>query len=304
MKKNLKAELEKIVNEMIQSMEENPSGEWIKSWTVGNGLAKNFITKKSYRGFNSFYLPFIMNKRGYKAPYFLTFKQVKDKGGQVNKGAKSIPVFFYKMLNITDTFEDDKTGETVSQNKKIPMLREYKVFNIEDTNLDYELPNTEEVTNNFKDLIIDNFIEDTGANISYGGDKACFIPSLDVINMPELKQFNNSANFYSTLFHELTHWTGSAKRLKRDMGGSFGSESYAFEELIAELGSAFLCSYFGVDIETCQHPEYLNSWLKALKEKPSLLWKASSQSQAAFDYLIELSEKAEIEREAELNKVA
>lgn len=291
MQNSIKDALHGLVQQMIDEMESGV-GSWTKMWSAPNGFPQNFLTKKEYRGFNFFYLSSVMERRGYKAPYFLTFNQVKEKGGQVNKGAKSIPVYFYKMLSFNESMEDVKTGEDSLVSKTVPLLREYRVFNIEDTTLEYELP-TGETNNNERFARADKFIEDTGADIRYGGNRAFYTPNEDFIKVPELPYFNSSEDFYATTLHEITHWSGSSKRLDRLKMGSFGSKDYAFEELVAELGSVFLCSHLGISIENNQHPEYLASWIQKLRDDPQVLWRAASQAQQAFDYIRGLAENTE-----------
>lgn len=292
-KVNLHDGLHALVNKMIEQMEEG-TGQWVKSWSAPNGFPQNYITKKEYRGFNFFYLSNIMEERGYKAPYFLTFNQVKEKGGQVKKGAKSIPVYFYKMLSFNESMENVKTGEDSLVSKTVPLLREYRVFNIEDTTLEYVLP-IGETNDNERFARADKFIEDTGADIRYFGNRAFYRPDSDFIQVPELPYFKSSEDFYATTLHEITHWSGSSKRLDRLKTGSFGSKDYAFEELVAELGSVFLCSHLGISIENNQHPEYLASWIQKLRDDPQVLWRAASQAQQAFDYIRGLTEDVVIE---------
>jgi antirestriction protein ArdC len=282
MKNNLHEELHVLVEKMIEKMEDG-TGTWLKSWSAPHGFPKNFTTKKEYRGFNFFYLSDVMLERGYTAPYFLTFNQIKQLEGKVKKGSKSIPVYFYKMLNVTDK-------ETLEE-KTIPLLKRYRVFNIEDTDLEYELDQTP-LNNNERYQNVEEFVMETEAKIRYGGSRAFFSPSDDYIQIPKLEYFTDSDNYYSTLLHELTHWSGATTRLDRLKKGSMGSKNYAFEELVAELGSVFLCSHLGINIEKNQHPEYLQSWINSLKENPQILWQAASKAQQSFDYIKKLVENS------------
>jgi antirestriction protein ArdC len=278
-----------LVSKMIEKMEEG-TGTWVKSWSAPYGFPQNFVSKKEYRGFNFFYLSDVMVERGYTAPYFLTFKQVNEKGGKVKKGAKSISVYFYKIMNASTTVENEESGEFKILNKKIPLLKEYKVFNIEDTEgIEYELPEAN-YNNNERYNNAEAFIKNTQAQIKHGGNRAFFRPSGDFIQMPHLEQFIDSDNYYATLLHELTHWSGGPDRLARVMGKKHGDKEYAFEELVAELGSVFLCSLLGISIEKNQHPEYLQSWITSLRENPQILWKAASKAQEAFDFIVKTSE--------------
>lgn len=210
--------------------------------------------------------------------------------GGVKKGSKSLSVYFYKMMNYTN---NEEIGEETISFKTVPLLREYKVFNIEDTEgIDYELIDTP-VNDNARYKNTENFIQCVGADIRYGGASAfyCREPH-DYIQVPKLEYFKDSDNYYSTLLHELTHWSGASFRCDRKKGARKGDKDYAFEELIAELGSVFLCSHLGINIENNQHPEYLQSWISSLKENPQTLWKAASAAQKAFDYVKDIAENS------------
>ena len=127
-------------------------------------------------------------------------------------------------------------------------------------------------------------VMNTGANIKHGGNSAYYRPSEDYINMPIKSDFNDEAGYYATLLHELTHWSGFEKRLNRELGNKFGSPKYAFEELVAELGAAFLCQDFKIQGEL-RHSGYIESWLKCLKDNPNAIFKAAALAQKAADYI-------------------
>lgn len=277
---NLHKELHALVETMIKKMEDG-TGTWVKSWSAPNGFPQNFTTKKEYRGFNFFHLSNVMVEKGYTAPYFLTFNQLRTLKGKLKKGSKAVHVYFYKII--------EKEDEESSEKKVIPILRRYNVFNIEDTDIEYELENVQ-LNDNERYQIAEEFVSNTGAEIRYGGSTAYFSPSDDHIQCPKLEYFKDSDNYYATLLHELTHWSGASKRLDRLKKGSMGSKNYGFEELVAELGSVFLCSHLGINIEKNQHPEYLQGWINSLKEKPQILWQAASKAQQAFDYIVDIAE--------------
>ena len=133
------------------------------------------------------------------------------------------------------------------------------------------------------------FIANTKADIRIGGDKACFIPALDCINMPPLSAFKDIGSYYATAFHELGHWSGGEKRLNRELSSRFGTEAYAAEELVAELTSAFLCAELGVQGEL-RHAGYINHWIKLLKNDPKAIFTAASKASQAAHYLRSSSE--------------
>lgn len=286
---NIKDTLHDLVQLMIDEME-NGTGEWVKSWSAPNGFPQNMVSKKHYRGFNSIHLSMVASRKGYVAPYWLTFNQVKELGGMVKKGEKSTDIFFYKFLDKSKTIKDEETGEELVNLKHIPLLRMYKVFNIEQTEgIEYELPEPN-INNNERYINAEDFIQSTKADIRYGGDRAFYRPSDDFIQVPEIQFFTDSDNYYATLLHELTHWTGHDTRLDRDKHSRWGDNTYAFEELIAELGAVFLCSHLGISIEKNRHPEYLQGWVRSLREDPQILWRAASKAQEAFDYVVKAAE--------------
>jgi antirestriction protein ArdC len=290
MKKNsIKDEFAELVEKLIEKMETSDK-TWIKSWSVSHAdNLQNFVSKKAYRGANIFFLQMLMMERGHEAPFFMSFKQAQEKGGKVKKGAKGYPVYFFKILNKTVTMEDIKTGKNVEESINFPLLNKYVVFNIEDIEgIDYELPVIEKPNENQKIERAEQFIKNTNLKLKHGGNRAFYKPVFDYVQMPLLETFTDSNNYYSTLLHELTHWTGAADRVDRQKGKKFGDKQYAIEELIAEIGSAFLCSHLNIEIEECQHPEYLKSWCNSLRENPMILWKVASSAQKAFDYLLNL----------------
>lgn len=286
-KNGLKERLHTLVQKMIDEME-NSTGEWVKQWSAPNGLPCNYVSKKYYRGFNMFHLSMVAYAEGYEAPYWLTFNQVKSLGGRVKKGEKATDVFFYKILTRIEKPDEDQTDGEFEIKERIPLLRMYKVFNIEQTEgIDYELPEAK-INDNERYQNAEEFIDRTRAKIVYSGDIACYIHSEDLIRMPKLEYFTDSDAYYATLLHELTHWSGHSARLDRDRPKKWGDDVYAFEELIAELGAVFLCSHLCINIEKNRHPEYLKSWVEGLREDPHILWKAASRAQEAFDYLLKL----------------
>jgi len=244
----------------------------------------NAISNRPYSGINVV-LFWISKAEGYATSRYLTFKQAKEAGGHVRKGEKGMPLYFFKQLAI----QDKATGE----DKTIPMLREYTVFNVAQCD---DLPEhivtgkTSTTPKNPDDRAAeaDAFIAATGADFREGTGKPCYIPSKDFIAMPSFKDFHAAPNFYSVAFHELAHWTGAKSRLDRDFSGRFGTKQYAAEELVAELSAAFLCAEFGFDNEQ-QNAAYLASWIELLKEDKRAIFTAASKAQAAANYLRDLA---------------
>ena len=268
------ATYEKLLDNVIESMA-TAGADWVKPWSY-KGALRNLFTKKSYRGINIFFLSFAM--ASFKYPFFCTFKQAKQNGYNVKKGSKGNQIVFFNMIEVE---EDERI-------KKIPMLKTYTVFNVEQlegydlTTLDVEAKNNIELVEN-----AEQYVKNTKAKINLvDGDRAFYTVAGDAITMPKVEQFDNVEEYYSTLLHELTHWTGNAKRNDRDLSGGFGSKSYAFEELVAELGSVFLCNALEIEKSPAiNHAKYLNGWLQILREDKRALYRASSLAQKAVDYL-------------------
>ena len=262
---------EKITKRIIEKMEEGTS---IFQMPFTQGVAKNYVTGKAYRGINAILLD---------GGEYATFKQIKDAGGKVKKGSKSETVVFWKMVET----EDEETGERI----KIPFAKEYKVFRIGEHTEGIE-PKTvtqefEHEPIEFAESIIQGFeAKPRFTNIS---GRAYYRPSNDIVNVPPMKDFEDVNRYYSTFFHELVHSTGAENRLKRDgivNFDNFGSEQYSKEELIAELGAAMLCGITGIEKQTLdQSASYIKSWIKVLKNDHTLIVTASQQAQKAVDYI-------------------
>lgn len=274
-----------ITNKIIEQLEKG-TVTWRKPWKV-EGSPMNFVSKRPYRGLNVF----LLNSEGYSCPYWASFKQINKLGGKVKKGAKSSIIIYWKILDIED--RNDK-GEDVS--KKIPLLRYYRVFNLEQTEgIEYKTENKREKVNNIDECedIVNCFLDKP--KINHNEARAYYSPNLDYINMPKKDLFDNAESYYSTLFHELTHSTGAEHRVNRKSvveASYFGSENYSKEELVAELGASFLCGICGIENTTINNSvAYIQGWLKALKNDKKLIIYASAQAQKAVDYILKDREK-------------
>lgn len=261
------------------------AGKWQMPWHRGSGGRHpvNVASANKYRGVNVLGLWVEAQVNGFSSHLWGTFRQWADKGATVRKGQKASYVVFYKEIEI----DADAEGETSSRRRLF--ARATPVFNADQVDgfgvptvpisID-ELPNVED------------FIADTGATVIHGGGRACFIPKLDEIHIPLRTSFVGSATstateaYYSTLLHELTHWTAPSHRCNRDLSGRFGGEAYAMEELVAELGSAFLCAELGITIEPrADHAQYLAHWLTVLKADKRAIFTASSKASEAAAFL-------------------
>lgn len=275
-------ELYQAIADKVLEMMEKLGTDWLRPFSDSvkqSGGCYNVITKKPYRGINQLLLAWM----GYTSPAWASYKQWAEKGMPVRKGEKGAMVVYFSMIETKEI--DPKTGT----NKKIPMLKNYVVFNAEQCE-NYVAEKAEivdEPTQLERVLDADTFFNKTGARIRYiNQDRAYYSPSDDEISLPKIDGFINAERYYSTLGHEVVHWTGHSSRLNRLKMTGFGSPEYAQEELIAELGAAFLCAQLGINNEPrADHATYLNSWMKALKNDKKCFVKACSQATKSLDFL-------------------
>ena len=276
----MKRDLYQTVTDKIVAQMEQGVLPWRKDWSsVGSSIPMNATTERAYSGINVL-LFWSSADKGYAKPRYLTFKQARDAGGNVRKGEHGRKVYFYKQLTVTD--------KASGEEKDIPMLREYTVFNVAQCeNLPDRIANGEHVAPRNQDereADADAFIRATGADFREATGVPCYVPSKDFISIPAFGAFTSKPAFYATAFHELTHWTGAKSRLDRDLSTRFGTHAYALEELVAELGAAFLCAEFGFDVVS-RSAAYLDSWIKACKENPRAIFTAASKASKAAEYL-------------------
>lgn len=230
--------------------------------------------------------------KGFVAPVWMTFKQAKDLGGCVKKGEKASLSIIAKTFKKTETDED--TGEEIEQD--IPFMKGYSVFNVEQIEglpeKYYELAKEPEISPEQRIEAIEQFFANTGADIQEGGNRAYYAIGADHIQMPPFITFETAESYYSTLAHETTHWTRHPSRLDRDLGRKkWGDEGYAMEELVAELGSAYLGADLGLapDMQE-ENAAYIEGWLKVLKEDKRAIFTAAAHAQRAAELLHEYQE--------------
>lgn len=276
-----------ITDKIIKQME-TAGSDWLRPFSTIGGAPRNVVSNKPYQGINRLLLSLLAD-----CHLFATYKQWQDLGGQVRKGSKGFKVVKY------GTFEKEASNgdmETKAYLKGYTVFSANQVDNLpEHIQAQLAKPESNAFSNHAN---IDTFVANTGANISTdNSNQPCYIPSLDLICMPSSQNFSDNADgtalehYYSTLLHELTHWTGAKNRLDRKSGKRFGDTDYSFEELVAELGSAFLCSSLGLNVEPrADHAKYLNGWLKALKNDKGLIREAAKHAQKAVTYLEELQQ--------------
>jgi antirestriction protein ArdC len=251
---------------------------------VGNSRREhspcNAVTNRPYSGCNVILL-WMARAAGYGTPRVLTFKQALELGGHVRKGEYGTKVYFVKQLEIREDADEAPA-------RLVPMMREYTVFNVDQCEGLPDNVTTGKLTRvrnpDARDDLADQFLRSTGADIREGHGEAYYVPSRDFISMPAFEAFKGADHFYNVAFHELTHWTAHGSRLDRDLKNRFGSRNYAGEELIAELGAAFLCAEFGFDGDL-RHAGYIGHWIELLKADKRAFFTACSQASKAADYL-------------------
>jgi len=290
--------LDHVAKQLTELME-NEGINWTKSW-AGQGVPINASTGNAYQGVNFMWLSLMA--RQYEHNEWMTFKQAESMGCKI-KPNKDMPdgkstaqtVVFFKMMKKGKKYFNDYDKAQVAQGKTpmFPMLKYSKVFNVSQVE-GYE-PKSKPV-NHVKEIcekdtkMIDTYFANTGAVI--GSGEPCYIPSIDEIRMPSKDRFDSDVAYYGTLAHECIHWTGSKARLNRIKTSLFGTPDYAKEELVAEVGSVFICAQLGIEATPrADHARYLNGWLKAIKDDSKAMYRAFNQASKAVAYLNDLQEK-------------
>ena len=283
---------ETITNQIVTAIEEG-AGAYKMPWhRLSNDVTTpiNVASGRGYRGLNVFSLWMIAEAKHYQSGTWATYQQWQEKGAQVRKGEKSASVFFWKNLAA-----GEEQQPTEDENRARFVARAYNVFNADQVE-GYHVPDAPVLSESERIAEAEAFFQAIPAELNHGGSRACFVPSADIVQMPDFGAFTSARAYYSVLAHELTHWSGAKKRLDRDLSGRFGSESYAVEELVAELGAAFIAGRLALPSEPrTDHAPYIASWLKVLKNDSRAIFTAASKAQAAADYLAAFSKPPELE---------
>ncbi|BBK42802.1 antirestriction protein [Allostella vacuolata] len=279
----------RITDQIVADLEKGVR-PWMKPWSGGNTEGRIVRPLRHngepYRGINVLMLWSAAIEKCYAAPYWMTFRQAKEMGAHVRKGEQGTLVVYAGA--ITKVEADDATGEEAE--REIPFLKGYTVFNVQQIEglperyfpapepTSPALPRVERA---------ESFFAATGADIRHGGHRAFYAPGPDFVQMPPFEAFRDADSYYATLAHEVTHWTSHKSRLDRSFGRKrFGDEGYAMEELVAELGAAFLSADLALTPEVREdHAAYIGSWLKVLKGDKRAIFTAASHAQRAADFL-------------------
>jgi antirestriction protein ArdC len=298
----MKRDVYQTITDRIVSQLESGVRPWHQPWSASHTEGRVTLPLRHggipYRGVNIVNLWMAALDNGYCAPVWMTFKQAIDLGGCVRKGEKgTLTVYADK---ITRTEKDDRTGE--ENPLQIPYMKGYTVFNVEQID---GLPEKfyGKPAPRFEPLPriahAESFFASTRATIRHGGTRAFFARGTDHIQMPPFEAFRDPESYYATLAHESTHWTGHEARLARTFGKRFGDDQYAMEELVAELGAAFLCAGLELTPELREdHASYLDHWLKVLKADKRAIFTAAGHAQRAADFLHGLQQPAAMEAAA------
>jgi antirestriction protein ArdC len=267
------------ITERIIALLRQGTVPWHKPWTAKAGWPRNYVSRKPYRGINVF----LLHAMSYESPLWLTFRQAIQLGGSVRKGEKACPVVFWKKMPIKEEPSDKEKTRTV------PLLRLYHVFNVTQCDGLKDTPSVPEENGTLKPAEIVSGMPGRPV-IKHGMRLAFYSPLEDCIGLPLRERFDSEAAYFATLFHELAHSTGHEKRLKRatlSESQGFGSDPYCQEELVAELGAAYLCAHAEIIERTLDNSAaYLQSWLKRLESDPTLIVRAAAQAQKAADYIL------------------
>lgn len=286
------------VTETIVASLEEVRRPWHKPWSDGPTGALAVLPLRhngtAYRGVNVLLLWQAAILKGYRAPTWMTFKQAQSLGAHVRKGETGSMIVYANRVTKT---EADEHGEETE--RAIAFMKGYTVFNVEQIEglpAQYLPASTPTPKPSILETLADaeRFFAATGARFEHGGKRAYYSPSTDVIRLPHAEAFDDAESYAATKAHELIHWTGNKARLAREFGKRFGDDAYAFEELVAEMGAAFLCASLGVTPEVQpEHADYLSHWLRVLKADKRAIFTAAAQAQAAADYLYGLQPTVE-----------
>jgi antirestriction protein ArdC len=275
----------RVTNRIIEAMEAGAKGGRMP-WHVTDAehfSPVNAVSRKPYRGVNVLSLWAAAEEHGYPTGLWATYKQWGELGAQVRRGEKSSLVVFWSVTEGDDSTEQESDGK----GERRFFARGYSVFNAAQVD-GYTPPEMPKLPEAERIETAERFFQALRADLRHGGNRAFYSKGTDHIQLPPFEAFRDGVAYYAVLAHEATHWTGAKDRLDRDMTGRFGSDAYAAEELVAELGAAFLSAGLGLTVEPrADHAGYIASWLKVLKDDKRAIFTAASKAQQAVDWMYE-----------------
>ncbi|SEI55350.1 Antirestriction protein ArdC [Sphingobium sp. AP50] len=266
---------------------------WVQPWgkveglgtNAAPGLPRNAVTARPYSGVNILILWCAVIENGWPSQGWLTFRQAREAGGCVRKGERGVTVVYADRF--TPKGEAERATRDGDEARPVPFLKRFTVFNVAQCDgLPADLGGDPvPLAESEIAPIAGEVIAASGVEFRVGGEKAFYAPGADFVAVPPQAAFFDPVNWHRTAFHELCHATGHPKRLNRDMTNPFGSKDYAREELVAEMGSAFLCAALGI-VPTVRHADYLGAWLDVLREDNRAIFRAASAASKAADWLL------------------
>lgn len=285
----MNTDLYQAVTDKIIAVLEAGTPPWLCPWRrqPGGNMPANLSTGRPYRGINTLLLNMTALQEGYSCNRWLTFQQARALGANIRRGASGTPVVFFKLMEFDESGRLLMAANESPAAKVVPLLRAFTVFNVDQIErLPAALvaPVAPEAWNPVEEA--ERLLTASKAVIRHGGSGAFYRPADDLIQLPPRSAFPTVEGFYGTALHELTHWTGHASRCNRPMQGRQHITAYAFEELVAEMGAAFLCAHCGLANEL-QHASYVASWLQALRNDKRLVFAAASLAQKAADFVLQ-----------------
>jgi antirestriction protein ArdC len=289
---------DEVTNRIIAELEGGRI-PWVQPWgtagTASPGLPRNAVTGRNYSGVNVLILWGALSEHGWPSQGWLTFRQARDAGGNVRKGEHGVTVVYADRF--TPEAEKERARESGEDARSVPFLKRFTVFNLAQCEgLRPGLaPDPEPLPEREIVPVAEEVIAASGVDFRIGGNKAYYVPSADFVQVPPQPAFYEQINYYRTALHELTHSIGHKSRLDRNQTGSFGTKDYAREELVAEMGSAFICASLGIG-PTVRHSDYLASWLDALREDNRAIFRAASAATKAADWLLTRHAEARAEQ--------
>lgn len=273
-----------VTNSIIAVLEQG-TPPWVRPWQdCGEAVPSNLVTGKPYRGINVIMLYVEATARSYTDNRWLTYKQAGDIGARIRKGEHGTQIVFYCMREIKDS-KTELADTDVADTRSIPLLKTFTVFNVSQLEFVPEKFALRPVLTWQPIEEAEQVLIKTGAVICHGSSRAFYRPSDDIIQLPPSASFSKPEDYYATALHELCHWTGHPRRLNRPLTGRRDIEAYAYEELVAEIGAAFLCAHSGLSTRL-EHASYISTWLDALRRDKRLIFVAAGAAQKAADFVL------------------